>query len=438
MDLKQCGVIAALGCGLLVLFLIVAIPVAYFLPARVSTQRDVPNIPAVAEIVVTETPRRTAQRPNVTAQAEVPTLTPVAQAQIPVPTVPAGEAAAGGQPETTQARAVQPGSDLLTALYDEVNPGVVNIAVFVERGPMTGEGAGSGFILDDEGHIVTNHHVVEQASGVIAVFHDAIQVEAEVIGSDPDSDLAVIKVPELPAGTHPLPLGDSDAVDEGQWSVAIGNPFGQQSSMTIGIISAKGRIIPSLAQGFSIPEAIQTDAAINPGNSGGPLLNLNGEVIGVNAQIRSGGVAANSGVGFAIPSNIVRRVVPVLIERGEYRWPWIGIQAPPGGVNLLIAEANDLPTQQGAYIGEVITGSPADDAGLQGSTGTTQIRGLTVPVGGDVIVAADGEPVEDFADLLAEVAFRQPGDAMQLTILRDGERQQLAVELEARPAQPSP
>jgi S1-C subfamily serine protease len=431
MDLKQCGVIAALGCALVILFLVVAIPVAFFLPARVSVQREVPGIPAVAELGATATPRPT-RAPNVTAQAAVPTLTPVAGARIVVPTLAAAEPAAGGEARTA---ATQPDSNLLTALYDQVNPGVVNIAVFVQQGGTTGQGAGSGFILDDQGHIVTNDHVVQEATSVIAVFHDGTQVEADIIGTDADSDLAVIQVPQLPDGAHPLPLGDSDQVDEGQWAVAIGNPFAQQSSMTAGIISAKGRIIPSLSQGFSIPEAIQTDAAINPGNSGGPLLNLQGEVIGVNAQIRSGGVAANSGVGFAIPSNIVRRVVPVLIERGEYRWPWIGIQAPPGGVNLLIAQANDLPTQRGAYIDEVIPDSPADDAGLQGSTGTTQLRGLQVPVGGDVIVEVDGQPIQDFADLLVEVAFRQPGDSMQVTILRDGQRRQLTVNLEARPAQ---
>ncbi len=298
---------------------------------------------------------------------------------------------------------------------------------------MTGAGAGSGFILDEEGHIITNSHVVAQAENIIVVFYDGFQAKAEVVGTDPDSDLAVLKVDELAEGAHPLPLADSDAVQPGDAAIAIGNPFGQQGSMTFGIVSAVGRVIPSLAEGFSIPQAIQTDAAINPGNSGGPLLNAAGEVIGVNAQIRSGGVQANSGVGFAIPSNIVRRVAPVLIEEGSYTWSWLGITGPPTGVNLYIAQANDLESQQGAYIHQVIEDGPAAKAGLQGSTGTTEIDGIEWPVGGDVVVEADGEPIVDFADLLVSVAFKRPGDTMDLTIIRDGERQQVTVELETRP-----
>src|SRR5690606_9896833 len=209
---------------------------------------------------------------------------------------------------------------LLPDLYDQLNPGVVSIQTFVEGsfgGQGQGLGAGSGFILDEAGHIVTNNHVVAGAAQITVKYFNDLEVEATVVGTDQDSDLAVLRVEQLPADVHPLPLADSDSVRTGEWVIAMGNPFGFESSMTIGIVSAVGRSIPSGVTPFSIPEAIQTDAAINPGNSGGPLLNLNGEVIGVNAQIRTDpGVRANSGVGFAIPSNVVRLVAPVLIEEG--------------------------------------------------------------------------------------------------------------------------
>jgi 2-alkenal reductase len=302
----------------------------------------------------------------------------------------------------------------------------------VEQQGLAGQGAGSGFILDDQGHIVTNNHVIAQAQEVTVLFFNGREARAEIIGADADSDLAVIRVDELPEDVHPIPLGDSDAVSIGQWVVAIGNPFGLGSSMSTGIVSALGRVIPTGITPFSIPQAIQTDAAVNPGNSGGPLINLQGEVIGVNAQIATGGAAASAGVGFAIPSNIVRRVVPVLIQSGRYQWPWLGVEG--GSVNLAIMEANDLPTQQGAYIHQVVPDSPADQAGLQGSTGTTQVKGLEVPVGGDVVIEANGESIISFADLLAQTAFSEVGETMQLVILRDGERQELSVELEARPS----
>jgi 2-alkenal reductase len=312
-----------------------------------------------------------------------------------------------------------------------VNPGVVNIRVLVQRGQLSGTGAGSGFVVDEEGHIVTNNHVVAQASRVTAVFYDGTEAPAEIVGTDDDSDLAVLRVDSLPSGVHPLDLGDDSMVDVGDWVVAIGNPFQLGGSMTLGIVSAVGRTIPSGATPFSIPQAIQTDAAINPGNSGGPLLDLDGRVIGVNAQIATGGVQANAGVGFAIPVDVVKRVLPALIEAGSYDWPWLGVDGTD--VNLLIQEANGLDTQFGAYIAAVRADSPAAQAGLRGTTGTEQIGEVQVPVGGDVVVAANGERIADFSDLLGRVAAARPGDTMQLTVLRDGERQQLQVELGARP-----
>jgi S1-C subfamily serine protease len=316
------------------------------------------------------------------------------------------------------------------SLYDQVSPGVVSIQAIIEQNSAVGEVAGSGFILDGQGHIVTNNHVVDGATLISVIFYDGFEARAEIVGTDVDSDLAVIKVDELPDNVTPLVVGDSDAVDVGEWVVAIGNPFGQQSSMTVGVVSAVGRMLPTGTTPFSIPEAIQTDAAINPGNSGGPLLNLNGEVVGVNAQIAASGTGTNSGVGFAIPSNIVRMVAPVLIESGSYQWPWLGVEGTD--VTLSLETANDLTTQHGAYINSVVDGGPAASAGLQGSSGTKQVEGLSTPVGGDVVVEVDGKSINFFSDLLVAIAFKHPGDSVELTILRDGVSQNIQVELAPR------
>lgn len=341
-------------------------------------------------------------------------------------------------PEQTEPEATAEGSGApqleagsLAALYEQANPGVVSIRIYAERGGTTDRGSGSGFVLGDDGHIVTNNHVVAQADVVTAIFYNGVEVPAETVGRDADSDLAVVKVDALPDGVVSLPVAGSDAVEPGDWVVAIGNPFSLGGSMSLGIVSAVGRAIPSGATRFRIPQAIQTDAAINPGNSGGPLLNLDGQVVGVNAQIASGGTGTNTGVGFAIPSDVVRRVAPALVEKGAYQWPWLGVSG--ASVNLLVQEANDLEIQRGAYIAEVVEGGPAAQAGLQGATGIQTILGADVPVGGDVVVEADGQPIRDFTDLLAYVAFRRPGDVVELTILRDGERRQLTVELAVRP-----
>jgi len=318
----------------------------------------------------------------------------------------------------------------LDALYQDVNPGVVNIHVYVAQEGLVGSGAGSGFVIDEEGHIVTNQHVVAEANLVTVVFCEGTEVEAAIVGTDAHSDLAVVKVDQLPEGVHPLSLGASSTVSPGDWVIAIGNPFSLGSSMTLGIVSAVGRTIPTAETPFSIPSAIQTDAAINPGNSGGPLLTMDGQVVGVNAQIQST-TGTNSGVGFSIPSDVVNLVYPTLIEQGVYAWPWLGVSGTE--VSMLVQEANDVDTQDGAYINEVVANSPAAEAGLQGSTAQRRILGQVVPVGGDIIIEVDGEPVEDFTDVLTTVAFRQPGDAVELTVLRDGEQRQMTVELTKRP-----
>ncbi|MCL6431119.1 MAG: trypsin-like peptidase domain-containing protein [Anaerolineae bacterium] len=320
----------------------------------------------------------------------------------------------------------------LVALYRQASPGIVNIKVYVQRGFLSGQGAGAGFVFDEKGHIVTNNHVVSGARRVTVVFYNGQEAEATVVGLDPHSDLAVLEVKDLPEGVRSLPLGNSDEVAVGQTVIAIGNPFGVGSSMTSGIVSGVGRTIESGATPFSIPRAIQTDAAINPGNSGGPLLNLKGEVIGVNAQIATGGVEANAGVGFAIPANIVRQVVPVLIEKGSYQWAWLGVTGT--SVNLAIMKANGLPEQRGAYIDQVTRGGPAAQAGLKGSSGTQLVDGIEVPVGGDVIVAVDGKAIADFDALLVEVSSRKPGERVRLTVLRGGSSREVVVTLAERPS----
>jgi S1-C subfamily serine protease len=404
MDRRPFALIAGIGCLAIILVFALAAGAMLFLSGQLGLNANTPP-------------------PSTPLPAQQVTIEPLPTLTLPPQTSP--------QPPTSEPSGSPFVDQGFNALYKQVTAGAVNIQVVVNRGGQTGFGAGSGFILDDQGNIITNNHVVSGAEFVTVLFADGTQAEAEVVGADVDSDLAVIHVDQMPPGAHPLPLGDSDQVEIGEWVIAIGNPFGQQSSMTLGIVSAVGRTIPTGVTPFRIPQAIQTDAAINPGNSGGPLLDLRGEVIGVNAQIASG-TAANAGVGFAIPSNIVRRVAPVLIDEGTYEWPWLGVTGR--AVDLTVAEANDLPTQKGAYIDYVEPGGPADQAGLHGSTGSVQVNGLDTPVGGDVVIDANGTPIESFNDLLVEVAFSEPGDQITLTILRGGSEQQVTAQLEARPA----
>jgi 2-alkenal reductase len=317
---------------------------------------------------------------------------------------------------------------LLIELYERVSPSVVHIAVMTD-GPGEG-GTGSGFVLDAEGHIVTNNHVVEDAERIIVRFADDTSAEAEVIGTDPDSDLAVIQVNVSSNLLRPVELGDSDALRVGQRAIAIGNPFGFEQTMTSGIVSALGRVVRQ-ESGFSLPRLIQTDAAINPGNSGGPLLDSRGRVIGVNTLIfsRSG---SNSGVGFAVPVNTVRRVVPSLIATGRYADPWLGITGM--SVTPLLAEAMDLPVEQGVLVQVVVDDGPADKAGLQDSDREVEFEGVLLDTGGDIIVAIDDAVVQDMDDLIVYLADTQVGQTVTLTVLRDGAEQRVKVMLEERPA----
>lgn len=317
----------------------------------------------------------------------------------------------------------------LIALYDQVNPSVVNVQL---------EGSqGTGFVIDSAGHIVTNYHVVGEAKNSRIKFPNGLVVEGEVIGGDPDSDLAVIKVDVPGEQLYPLPLADSSALRVGQTVVAIGNAFGLEGTMTTGIISALGRSIPSQATAdtgfvFTIPNVIQTDAAINPGNSGGPLLNLSGEVVGVNTAIRSP-VMGSAGVGFAVPSNLVKRTVPSLIAEGDYLYPWIG--ADGFGLVPELRDALGLdPLQQGILIIAVSDGSPAAEAGLRASVLAKGLGGRSIPVGGDVILTINGTGVTDSDDLQAYlVEHTEVGQTIILGVLRDGDTIQIEVTLGARP-----
>ena len=337
---------------------------------------------------------------------------------------------------------------LLVELYRRANPAVVNIAAyggqpgFPERAPgPTGPGEagpsqGSGFVYDPAGFIVTNAHVVAGATQIEITFSDGAIYEATLVGLDPDSDLAVLKVSQLPAGVSALPMGNMNELAVGQTVVAIGNPFGLEGTLTRGIISALGRTIPAMTP-FSIPHAIQTDAAINPGNSGGPLLDLKGQVVGVTAQGVTGGdgAAVNSGVSLAIPIDIVRRVVPALIETGRYDWAWLGVVAG-GNVTPALVEAMNLPVERGAYLVQIAPGGPAEQAGLQGANNMVMVRGRSVEVGGDVITAINGQPVRSSDDLLTYITLNtRPDQEVTLTVVRGGATQEVPVRMGVRPAE---
>lgn len=339
---------------------------------------------------------------------------------------PASPSQAPGEPTSPPVAPVpfaQEGT--LASIYEQVSPGVVSIQVFTP----VGGGQGSGFVVDMDGHILTNFHVVEDASEIEVHFPSGFKVRGEVIGTDLDSDLAVLQVEAPPEELHPLPLGDSEKIRVGQTVVAIGNPFGLTGTMTVGIVSALGRTLESLNEApgggvFSSGDIIQTDAAINPGNSGGPLINMESEVIGVNRAIRTEsftalGSPSNSGIGFVIPVNIVKRVLPALIAEGEFKYPYLGISSLSEDLSLHIQEQLGLPQATGAYISSVVPDGPSDRGGLRD---------------GDLIIAIDDRPVLRFGDLLSYLLnHKRPGDTVTLTVLRGDEQLELEVTVGERP-----
>jgi S1-C subfamily serine protease len=359
---------------------------------------------------------------------------------------PSGFSAAATVTQAAPVASVQPGvanqdlqntQDALVALYERVSPGVVAILVSSSQG----EGLGSGFVYDTNGYIVTNFHVVDGADTLEVDFPSGYKAYGKVVGTDQDSDLAVVKVDGAADEFKPVPLGNSDTVKVGQTVVAIGNPFGLTGTMTTGIISAKGRTLDSM---HSTPEGgvytagdnIQTDAAINPGNSGGPLLNLNGEVIGVNRAIQtdatnSTGEPVNSGIGYAISVGIVKRVVPELIQNGKYDYPYLGLRSLED-ISLQQRDSLKLSSTIGAYVTDVVAGGPADQAGIVGGSTPTDIAGLNA--GGDLIIAVDGHAVRVFGDLLSYILEnKSAGDSVTFTILRNNQQKEVTITLGKRP-----
>jgi S1-C subfamily serine protease len=334
------------------------------------------------------------------------------------------------------------------AIYDRLSPGVVTIlSIFGEDTSLfedEGEGGqGSGFVLDGDGYIATNAHVVTTQSGgrtaeaeeVFVEFSDSNRVRAEIVGHDPNADVALLKVDPEGLSLTPLRLGESESITVGEPVAAIGSPFGERQSLSIGVISALDRTIRSLTQ-FEIGDAIQTDAAINPGNSGGPLLDAAGRVLGINAQIKSQS-GGGEGVGFAIPVDAVRRSLRELREKGRVDYGYLGVETLTIWPQL--AERLELDLETGALVQQVVEDSPAEAAGIEAGNDEIRFQGPDeITVGGDLIVGVDGEELTAEHDLADEISAHTAGEQVELEIVRDGERRTIEVELGRRPARPTP
>lgn len=398
------------------------------------------NPPAASESLSVE--QNTIQTSLDTSVLEV--STPSSSAVLPSTDSPTEASAAESAVILDADAVVAAFEEVLGRIHDETLPSVVQIRVS-QRFPSEGQtpgfggttpfrsGEGSGFVWSEEGHIVTNAHVVADADRVIVTFPDGTEAEAEVIGQDPDSDLAVIKVDLPQKQLIPVKLGDSDNVKVGQLAVAIGNPFGQEFTTTSGIVSAIGRTIRSGNTPFSVPKVIQTDAPINPGNSGGPLLDRHGRVIGINTQIisRSG---SSSGIGFAVPINTAKQVIPSLIEDGSFSYAWLGISGAT--IRPEVAELMDVPIDtKGAQVIQLADDGPASRAGLHGSDQNQQTDDGIIPFGGDIIIAIDGNPINSMDDLISYLIERtRPGDKVTADVIRDGgESTQIQITLGSRP-----
>jgi S1-C subfamily serine protease len=320
------------------------------------------------------------------------------------------------------------------SVYEKVADGVVNVTSIAVQmdfffNVFPTQGSGSGSIIDMKGQILTNHHVVANAQKLEVTLADGSKWPAKLIGSDPDSDLAVIKIDAPKEKLKIIPMGDSKNLKIGQKVLAIGNPFGLQRTLTTGIVSSLGRTIRS-ESGTLMEDIIQTDAAINPGNSGGPLLNSEGEIIGINSAIisPSGG---SVGIGFAIPINTAKKVVPQLIAKGYVSYPWIGAT-----IQSLIPEVANflkIKVERGAMIAEVVKGGPADKAGLKGGNQRVQVGNMIVIVGGDIVVKADQHDVKTNDELIRYIREKKPGDAILLKVFRKGNFEEVKVTLGERP-----
>jgi S1-C subfamily serine protease len=364
-------------------------------------------------------------------------LTPTATT-VPTPTVAptATEAPAEAQPVDLPSL-----EDELIKVYESVGMGVVNVTNrsygydFFFR-PVPQEGGGSGFVYDKEGHIITNFHVIEDADELFVTFPDETTVPATVVGADPSNDLAVLSVDVAPELLFPIPLGESAGLRVGQFVVAIGNPFGFDRTLTVGVVSALGRVIESPDDRF-IGEIIQTDAAINPGNSGGPLLDLTGRVVGVNTAIFSPS-RASAGIGFAVPVDTVRRVVPELVARGYFPHPWLGIRyiwnLTPERKHILEEAGMIVPVDEGVLIVELSANSPGIRAGLRGGQQQVRIGRMILLIGGDILTAIDGEVIRDFQELLQYLDTQTVvGQTIEVTVWREGGQLTIAVTLTERP-----
>jgi S1-C subfamily serine protease len=332
-------------------------------------------------------------------------------------------------PQPTASTSTLSVSDVYKAAYR----GVVEITVDATSGgfPFGGRdqrAQGSGFVYDDAGHVVTNQHVVDGADSISVRFWNGATYRATLVGTDPSTDLAVVKVDAPSSLLHPLALGDSSGVEVGEGVVAIGSPFGLEETVTAGIVSAVHRQMTA-PNNFTITDSIQTDAAINHGNSGGPLLDLAGKVIGVNAQIESDS-GDNAGVGFAIPSNTVRSIVSQLVSSGDVRHAYLGVAV----ATIPASIASQLKIPAGVEVTEVRSGTPADKAGLHAATGSSPVAGQGYPTGGDVITAIDGTKVTEAAELQSAIDAKRPGDTVSITYVRDGKTKTIRVTLATRPS----
>ncbi len=318
----------------------------------------------------------------------------------------------------------------LIEIFEKSEAGVVRVNVQKAEEALVPAGVGSGFVFDKKGHIITNAHVVEGAKKVVITFLDGRSYNADIIGVDTFTDIAVIKVNADLSLLHPLSLGDSSNLQVGEPIAAIGNPFGLSGSMTSGIVSQLGRLLPT-AMLYSIPDVIQTDAAINPGNSGGPLLNMRGEVVGINTAIQSA-TGEFTGVGFAVPSQTVAKIVPSLIQNGEYKHPWIGISGRD--IDPDLAKVLKLTDAVGFLVVTVVPDSPASKAGLHGSENSVDVDGVQYTIGGDIILSVDDVEVRKISDILIHLQRQKSvGDELVLEVLRDGRTTNFTVILGERP-----